>query len=205
MAVLSIILGVLMVICGFSLMATPLMTFLGAGYYIIIMFFVFGLFGIIRGIAAKRFGVDFVFSILSLILGIIGMVKPGAVLLTDFTLIYFAAGWFIFHGLTTFIVTLGASKEVIGGGRKALGIILGILELLLGIYSIAHPMVLAFTIGFLIGFYFIESGFNLIFVGSLVSSAVTGMAAAGAAYAAAETAKKEETIVDSEAEEVKSE
>ncbi len=158
-----------MIICGFSLMATPLITFLGAGYYILILFFVFGIFGVIRGISTKTFGVDFAFSILSLILGIAGFCMPGAVLMTDFTLLYFAAGWFLVHGIVTLVASIGAKSEVIGGARKALGIILGILEIIIAVYSMAHPVVLAFTIGVLIGFYFIESGFNLIIVSAMVS------------------------------------
>ena len=170
MTVLSIILGIIMVVCGFSLMCTPLITFLGAGYYIVALFFIFGVFGVIRGFSTKNFGLDFVFSILSLIFGIVGIAKPGAVLLTDFTLLYFAAAWFLFRGIVTFAAAIGADKEVLGGWRKALCIILGILEIALAIYSIAHPIILALTIGFLIGFYFIESGFNLIFVASAVSA-----------------------------------
>ena len=45
-----VILGVLMILGGFSLMATPLITFMNAGYFIIILFFVWGLFGVIRGL-----------------------------------------------------------------------------------------------------------------------------------------------------------
>ena len=155
-----------MIICGFSLIGTPLITFMSAGYYIIIMFFMFGVVGVIQGIAAKRFGMNFVFAILSVILGIIGLCRPGAVLMADFTLLYFAAAWFILHA----VLTLVNSLRYMSGGRRIFGIILGILEIILGIYSVAHPMVLALTIGFLIGFYFIESGFNLIFAGSLFSA-----------------------------------
>jgi len=170
MTVLSIILGIILIVCGFSLMCTPLITFLGAGFYIVALFFVFGVFGVVRGFSMRRFGLDFVFSIFSLIFGLIGIFKPGAVLLTDFTLIYFAAAWFLFRGIVTFAAAVGANKEVLNGWRKVLCIILGILEIVLAIYSIAHPIILALTIGFLIGFYFIESGFNLIFVASAVSA-----------------------------------
>ena len=47
-----------------------------------------------------------------------------------------------------------------------LGIILGALELIVGIYSIAHPGVLAVSLGFLIGFYFVESGISKIVDGA---------------------------------------
>ena len=53
-----------------------------------------------------------------------------------------------------------------------LGIALGVLEIIIGIYSAAHPAVLAVSLGVLIGIYFIESGANMIYLGSTVSRAV---------------------------------
>ncbi len=45
MSVLNIILGILLVIGGFSCMFTPFATFLSAGYYIAILLLVYGVFG----------------------------------------------------------------------------------------------------------------------------------------------------------------
>ena len=78
---LIVIIGTLMIIGGISLAATPLMTFVTAGYFIIILFFVAGIIGIIRAFHEKRYGKEFIFAILSLILGIAGLVTPGAVAL----------------------------------------------------------------------------------------------------------------------------
>lgn len=39
---------------------------------------------------------------------------------------------------------------------------LGILGVLVGIYSVVHPMLLALTFGILVGVYFIESGISMI-------------------------------------------
>lgn len=50
------------------------------------------------------------------------------------------------------------------------GLIVGILGVILGIYSFAHPMVTALTAGLLIGFYFIESGIDLIVLAVAVDS-----------------------------------
>lgn len=166
MTVFSIIMGVLMVIGGISMLATPLQTFLSLGYYIIILFFVSGLLGIIRGFSAKRFGLDFFFAILSLILGILGFIYPDAVAMNNnYVLLYFAAFWFFVRGILS-IATAVQLKAMTGTGAMVLGIILGIVEILLGIYSVAHPNVLAVTLGFLIAFFFIESGINMIVIGS---------------------------------------
>jgi NADH dehydrogenase/NADH:ubiquinone oxidoreductase subunit G len=48
----------------------------------------------------------------------------------------------------------------------------GVLELILAIYSIAHPAVLVIQLGLLVAFYFIESGLHMIFVGSAYAKAV---------------------------------
>ena len=48
MRVLSVIIGILMLICGVSCMCTPLVTFMDAGYFIVIMVAVYGV------IAASR-------------------------------------------------------------------------------------------------------------------------------------------------------
>ena len=45
MTVLSIILGVLLIIGGFSCMFTPLATFLSTGYFLAIMLLVYGAYG----------------------------------------------------------------------------------------------------------------------------------------------------------------
>ena len=75
---LIVIIGTLMIIGGISLAATPLMTFVTAGYFIIILFFVAGIIGIVRAVHEKRYDRSFIFSILSLVLGMAGLVTPGA-------------------------------------------------------------------------------------------------------------------------------
>ena len=78
MTVLFIILGVLLVVGGFSCIFTPLLTFMNTGYYVVILMFVFGIIGIIKAIVEKRFGVNFVFDILSVLLGVAQGVAPAA-------------------------------------------------------------------------------------------------------------------------------
>ena len=73
-----VILGVLMILGGLALMATPLITFIGSGYFIIFLFFMLGIYGVIKGISDKRYNRDFFLSILSLVLGVIGLAVPGA-------------------------------------------------------------------------------------------------------------------------------
>jgi uncharacterized membrane protein HdeD (DUF308 family) len=84
-------------------------------------------------------------------------------------LLYMAAGWFILHGVFTIINAIASRKE---GGLKILSIVLGVLSIILGVYSIAHPAVMAVSLGILISFYFIESGIDMILIGSVYSMAL---------------------------------
>ena len=172
---LVVIMGVLMILGGISLMSTPLITFMSAGYYIIIMFFVLGLFGVIRGIFEKRYGKEFFLAILSLILGIVGFAVPGAAEMNNYVLLYIAAGWFIIRGILTILDAIKCRKEGDDFLTMVLGIILGVVELVLAIYSIAHPALLALNIGMLIGFYFIESGVSAIVIGKATCSGGNSM------------------------------
>lgn len=162
---LIVIMGVLMILGGISMLATPLLTFLEAGYCIIILFFIWGIFGIARGISEKNYDKTFFFAILSLILGIVGLAVPGAAVMNNSVILYIAAGWFIVHGVLSIIDAIAGGNDGDGAGMRILGIALGVLEIILGIYSIAHPAVLAISLGLLIGFYFIESGVSAIIIG----------------------------------------
>lgn len=166
MTALIVIFGVLLIIAGVALMATPLMTFMSAGYFIIILFFLWGIYGLVRGIREKRYGAEFFFAILSLILGIVGLFIPNAAAMTnDFMLLYLAAGWFIIHGILSIVTAIQSKKEDADTSTVVLCVVLGVLELIIGIYSIAHPAMMAVALGILIGIYFIEAGINVIVVG----------------------------------------
>ena len=101
MTILSIIFGVLMIICGFSFMFTPLITFMDAGWFIVILVAVYGLIGLIKGISEKIYGVRFVFSVLSVIFGIAVIFFPRLMLLADGVLIYMVAVWFVMQGFVS--------------------------------------------------------------------------------------------------------
>ena len=142
MTALSIIVGVLLIICGVCLLATPLSTFLSIGYFIVILFFVIGVLGVVRGIAGKNYGKDFIFAILSLILGIVGLVIPGAALMNNFIILYLSAFWFVVRGILSIVSAVESRKLGAGTDVMVLGIVLGVLELIVGGYSIAHPTVM---------------------------------------------------------------
>ena len=169
MKIVTIILGILMALCGISCMCTPVMTFLEAGYFLVILLFVYGIAGIVKAVVQKQFGLPFLFGILSTLLGIVIMVVPGLKLMTDGMLIYIMAVWFLMQGVVSIFLSFQQKKLVEGKGWIGT-LVLGILGVLLGIYSLAHPMLLAFTFGVLVGMYFIECGVNMIVMAMSIPS-----------------------------------
>lgn len=164
MTVLFIILGILMVSFGFSCMFTPLWTFMDAGYFIVILVMVYGVFGIIRAIRYKKFGVGFVFSILSVLLGIAMLVFPASLLVAQNIWLIMVAVWFVIMGIVTIINAATVTRKT-GSKIWILELIFGILAVLVGCYSFFQPILLAVSVGVLIGIFFIETGFTLMFAG----------------------------------------
>lgn len=150
-----------MAICGVSCICTPVMTFLEAGYFLVILLLVYGIGAIVRGVMEKEYGMPFFFGILSVILGIVIMVVPGLKLMTDGMLIYLMAAWFLLQGVVGILVSL-KQKKLADNKGWIWTMVLGVLGVLLGLYSLVHPMLLAFTFGILVGIYFIESGISMI-------------------------------------------
>lgn len=169
MKIFTIILGVIMAICGVSCICTPVITFLEAGYFLVILLLVYGIGAIVRAVMEKEYGMPFLFGILSVILGIVIMVVPGLKLMTDGMLIYLMAAWFLLQGVVGIFVSL-KQKKLVDNKGWIWTMILGVLGVLLGLYSLVHPMLLAFTFGILVGMYFIESGVSMIVLAVSVHS-----------------------------------
>ncbi len=166
MTVLFVILGILLLAGGFSCMFTPLLTFMNAGYFVVILIVAFGIAGIIKAIAEKRFRVNFVFSILSVLLGIIMLAFPGYLLFAETVMLMLTAVWFVVMGIITIATSVTVTKAA-GSKIWILQLISGILAVLVGGYSFFQPMVMALSIGMLIGIFFIETGITLMFSGTI--------------------------------------
>ena len=164
MTILFIILGILLISAGFSCIFTPLLTYMSAGYYVVILISVFSIVGIIKSIAEKRFGVSFVFDILSLILGIVMLSFPGSLLLAEGVMLIMTSVWFIIMGAVTIFTAVSVTRTL-GSKVWILQLIFGSLSVMIGIASIIEPLRMAVTLGVLIGIFFIETGFTLMFGG----------------------------------------
>lgn len=161
MQIFMIILGGILILGGLSCMVTPIMTVMELGYFLILLLLVYGIARIVRSVASKDYGLDFVLGILSVILGILILVVPGLKAMTTGMLLYIMAGWFGVQGIVSIFRALEIKKND-GGSMWIWGICSGVLCILMGLYSAVHPIVLALTMGLMVGFYFIVSGINII-------------------------------------------
>lgn len=159
MEVLSVIFGVIMIFAGISAMCTPLTTFLSTGYFIGIMMFMYGIAGIVKAFLKRSDAFQTIMSVLALIAGIISMARPGSTLAIDGVLIYCVALWFLLRGILAAVAAFQTRKVNKGW---IWGLIIGIAGIILGVYSLIHPVFTAVTTGMLIGFYFVEAGIDLI-------------------------------------------
>ncbi len=166
MLILSIILGVLQIIGGVCMFFVPISTFGVSGYFIIGLFYIYGIFGVVRAIHEKRYRKEFAFALLSLVLGVLGMVIPGVAIMNNFIILYMIAGWLFVRAILSFVNAYTFWKSGIGGTNViAMSILLGVLDLICAIISLRDPLALAAVLGILIGVYFIETGINTIVTG----------------------------------------
>ena len=168
MTVISVILGILLILGGFSCMFTPLATFLSTGYFFAILLLIYGIFGIVRFCKKQAGALELIISILAVIVGLVAVFRPGSTLIFDSMALYLIAAWLFIQGFLSIILSIKARKISKGW---IWGLIVGVLGVIAGAYSWAHPLLTAVTAGVLIGFYFVQSGFDMIVLGCAIGKA----------------------------------
>ena len=176
MTVLSIIAGIILIIGGFACMMTPVTTFLSAGYFLGFMMIVYGVAGLIKAFQGRSHVLGIIVDVLSIIVGVFSIVRPGGSLALDHVILIMVSCWFIIQGVYTIYFSV-QTKEF--NGFWVLGVIVGVLGIILGIYSFLHPAVTMISTGILIGFYFVESGIDLIMLAGFASTLEKQMNALG--------------------------
>lgn len=161
MTVLSVIFGILLAICGVICMVTPVATTFSLMYIYLVLLLSIGIIMLIKCIGYKMYGIEFIFSILSIIAGIFVFFSPNATFITEMILLYIMAGWLIFRGVVG-LVTAAQAKSLTGNAVFTLAIIISVITILVGIYSFIHPLVFSGFLGVLAGVYFIVEGMDLI-------------------------------------------
>ncbi len=164
MTVVSIILGVLLVICGFLVMFTPILSFFGLGTVIAVALMIWGIMALVKCVRIRIYGFRCAMAILAIIIAFLLMVTPGETFLTDQLILYLAAVFVIARGLLSIILAVKSAKE---SPKRTwiIGIILGILAVILGIICLAYPLFEAGLISFMIAFFCIYVGIDMIYVG----------------------------------------
>ena len=161
MTVIPILFGVLLILGGISCLFTPLATFLSTGYFLAILLLVYGVGGLIRAVRRKAVPEGIV-SGLAILVGLLAILRPGSRLVFDSMLLAFMACWFLLQGILSVVVSVKTRAE---NKWWVLTLLAGVLGILLGLYSFAHPVATALTAGLLLGFYFLQAGFDLIALG----------------------------------------
>ena len=167
MIVLSVIVGIILMLGGISCLFSPAATFFSTGYFIAILMLVYGIVGIINVIRKRALPITLIADILAIIVGIFAIFRPMNTLVIDAILAYLVAAWFVIHGAISIYASIMVRKTANGWYW---GLIMGIIGLLVGIYSFFHPMVSALMIGILIGIYLMEAGLSMIVFATTIES-----------------------------------
>lgn len=163
MSILMSVLGILLIIFGICCAFTPVATFMATGYFIAVVLIISGVASIINAFRFRIYGWNLIAGILAAVLGILAITRPGGTEIIDNILIVLLGIWFIFRGCVSVYLALKVRRLPVNNGW-GLALIVGVLGIVLGIYSLIHPMVPAIAIGLLIALYFIEQGMDIITV-----------------------------------------
>ncbi len=169
MLAISVIVGFLFIICGIYSIAAPVGTFFSTTYFLAALMFVYGIFGIIRFFKRRALVPEFIVSILSVVIGFVYLFRPGNtpavgnLIGFDRVILFLIAGWFLIKGCVN--VYLSVRTRFINR-RWIIGFLVGLLSIVLGIYSFIYPYNEAAVVGVLIGMWFIESGIDILTFGT---------------------------------------
>ncbi len=171
MKVINIILGVLLSILGIWCMFTPFTTFLAffelAGWFIGLGLTIMGISGIVSYFSKHKegnvTGWDLTAGILTLIFGILVLSNSFIQLSLDIFMFWFCIIWLIAIGILK--IANSISLKQIGSSVWGFVLTVGILAVLLGIFAIFNVGAFAIAEGWIISFFILMSGFNLISLG----------------------------------------
>lgn len=171
MKILTIIMGIILTVGGFYALASPVSTFASIGWVIGVLLLIAGIniiadYFMMRKSKAMGAG-DLLGGILTIALSLL-------ILYGQFTRIVLDA--FIIIAFGIWVLITGIIRIVAGLNHRKMGdsfwlwiVLLGVLSVILGVYGFFNPMVFAFAIGWMIGFFIIMQGINLMSLGFALS------------------------------------
>lgn len=166
MSLLLSVTGILLILLGVCCAVTPLAAFAASGYFIAFALISGGIAGIITSVYFKTFGWNLIISILAAALGVLAVTRPGGIEAIDNMLACLLGLWFILRGCISVYLSLKVKKLSVSLAWLP-ALIVGVLGIFLGVYSLIHPVVPAVTIGLLIAMYYIEQGLDIITMGRI--------------------------------------
>ena len=163
-----------MALFGIACIFTPLKTVFDINVMIAILAAVYGVVGIIGSIVNKSFGIGFVFNILSVVFGIAVFFLPMLAAISNNIAARLVSCWIILQGVVSVITAIQARK--LGGSWKwFVRLLLGAVGVCLGIFCFLHPVLFgilfAWTLGVLIGVFFVQTGFSVMFLSAKAKEA----------------------------------
>lgn len=168
MKVLTIIAGILMMVVGIFCLFTPGLTFLSVSWLIGLMLVLSGVSLVADYLVLRKTrlvgALDLLMGILSGVLGIVLLVNQPMQLVTEMVAVYLLGVWMLVSGIIRIVEAIAARK--IPGSAWGWTLVLGCLMVALGIYSFFHPVAAMFAIGWLIGFYILLAGVDLVSFGT---------------------------------------
>lgn len=172
--IITLILGIILIITGIYCLMAPALTYMTLGYLIGLNMAADAIGGILLWFERRKDGVAdgwaLAGAIISFIFGIILVGSNVMQLFVDIAIVYMAAIWLIITGIIRIILSsrMRMLKSVEDEGAKYLGrhwwlvLIMGILLIVCGAFSMFNPAGLIIAIGINFGLNIIISGFNLI-------------------------------------------
>ena len=175
MKIITIIMGIFLTIGGFFVFRTPVQTFFSIGWIIGILLLISGINIIMDHFILKKGNVkghwDLVGGILTILMGFLLLYSQIAEIALNNIILFIFGSWVLISGIIRIVVSFQHRKS---GEKIWIWIfIMGVISILLGVYGFVNPMVFKFAIGFMIGFFIMMQGINLIGLGFSIGK-VTG-------------------------------
>ena len=165
MKAITIFMGVLLTIGGFFCMLAPISTFRTIGWAIGVVLLIAGINLVIDFFTHRKgrgvTGWDLLGGLLTVALALFILYRHGYAgnLLDELIIILFGV-WMLFSGV--FRIAGGMRLKELGEKSWVWIILSGAVSLVLGIYGLINPYVFKFAIGWMIGFFVIMQGINML-------------------------------------------
>ncbi|MDO5124333.1 MAG: DUF308 domain-containing protein [Eubacteriales bacterium] len=173
MKTFNCILGVFSILGAVYCMFFPGVTFLNTGWIAAILLGVYGICSIFEyfsnparkekknnsGLISDGV-IGLIIGIGSAVLSVIALFSTGIRAILDVTILLLFAFWLVYSGVAGIIGAVMRKKN--GGKMWWLSLVLGIILILSGVYGATHPLIAAFSVGYMVGIELMIYGVRLI-------------------------------------------